>query len=83
MQDGAELHFYDASDSVPQGDPPGRCYVVVPDIDELFLEWEPLVGRFDPPASIARPQVQPYGMREMVMVDPNSAVLRFVTARHS
>ena len=72
---GAELHFR----SLPQVDPARSdfsCYVAVGDVDALHAEWSSLPVWTPPVPRLEPPEVKPWGLREMTVVDPNGTSVR-------
>ena len=79
VREGAELHFR----SLPEVDPAtstASCYLSVGDrdgtLDALHAEWAPLAVWADPLPRLEAPEVKPWGLREMTVVDPAGTVVR-------
>jgi len=66
-----EIHLARVSDLDPRSNT-SACYLYVADADALFHEWEAAgaEGRLD------RPVDTPYGLRELVYIDPDGNLLR-------
>jgi hypothetical protein len=76
VRDGAEVHFRD----VPGLDPATSgfsCYLAVgSDLDALHAEWSALPVWADPMPRLEAPEVKPWGLRELTVVDPAGTVVR-------
>ena len=81
VREGAELHFRD----VPDLDPATSgfsCYLAVgSDLDALHAEWAALAVWGDPLPRLEAPEVKPWGLREMTVVDPAGSVVRLGESR--
>ena len=65
---GAEIHLTLSAESVPEK---SGCYIVVKGIDDLFRELIASGIRVEPPIT------QPWGLREMYVMDPSGNFIRF------
>jgi catechol 2,3-dioxygenase-like lactoylglutathione lyase family enzyme len=70
-RDGVQLHLALAPTLIPEKNT-SAVYLYVQDPDALYEEWRAAVpdGRFDAPEN------KPWGVREMVYVDPDSNLFR-------
>lgn len=67
----AEVHVALSSESVPEK---AGCYFLVTGIDALFTELIENGIRVEPPI------MQPWGLREMYVMDPSGNLIRFAEA---
>jgi catechol 2,3-dioxygenase-like lactoylglutathione lyase family enzyme len=74
---GAELHFFHWPDVDPLSSG-FRCYLEVDDVDGLHAEWSAVVGSDGLPR-LSAPAQQPWGLREMGLVDLDGTLLRVAT----
>jgi hypothetical protein len=79
VRDGAELHFRD----LPDVDPARSgfsCYLAIggaaQTLDALHAEWAALPVWRDPLPRLEAPEVKPWGLREMTVLDPAGTVVR-------
>lgn len=81
VRDGAEVHFR----GVPDVDPATSgfaCYLAVgSDLDALHAEWSVLPVWRDPLPRLEAPEVKPWGLREMTVVDPAGTAVRLAESR--
>jgi len=73
-RDSAEIHLTQCTDTVPERT---GCYLVVSDVEELYNE---LTGRG---IAVEPPITQPWGLKEMYVVDPTGNLIRFAEASDS
>jgi len=73
-RDSAELHLTECRDSAPERT---GCYLVAEDVDELFSELAARGILVEPPIT------QPWGLKEMYIVDPTGNLIRFAEVANS
>ncbi|MBC7608039.1 MAG: VOC family protein [Polaromonas sp.] len=68
-RDGCEIHLHVCSDPlIPENT---ACYLRTPSTDALYREFKKLGVRLRPP------QVKPWGMKELYVIDPHGNRLKF------
>ncbi|WP_421956601.1 bleomycin resistance protein [Polaromonas sp.] len=68
-RDGCEIHFYACDNALIAENT--ACYVRTPDTDALYEEFR---GRG---TTVGPPEVRPWGMRELYVLDPHGNLLKF------
>jgi hypothetical protein len=85
VREGAELHFRALPEGTSAVDPATSGYsyylAVGGDLDALHAEWaaQPVWG--DPLPRLEAPEVKPWGLREMTVVDPAGTTVRLAASR--
>lgn len=77
VRDGAELHFRHSPDH-DESRSDASLYIEVDDVDVVHDEWRPLIDATGTPR-LGTPTVMPWGLRELVLVDPNGTLVRIAS----
>jgi catechol 2,3-dioxygenase-like lactoylglutathione lyase family enzyme len=70
QRDSVTLHFWFSEDRKLAEN--GSCYFIVEGIEGLFKEFSERAGEFRYPL-----RLQPYGMKEFMVIDPDGNAIRF------